>query len=105
MPSLELGDARLRAWIGRAKAPDIVADSCGNAGIIVGAVTLSRPGKNLPYGDGFCQSLRFGFKGAMVSRGECRSRLDVKARSLHGVACYATPLSRNRRVDAWLGSK
>jgi 2-keto-4-pentenoate hydratase len=36
MPSLELGDSRMRAWIGRAKAPDIVADSCGNAGIIVG---------------------------------------------------------------------
>jgi 2-keto-4-pentenoate hydratase len=36
MPSLELGDARMRAWIGRAQAPDIVADSCGNAGIIVG---------------------------------------------------------------------
>ena len=36
MPSLELGDARMRAWIGRARAPDIVADSCGNAGIIVG---------------------------------------------------------------------
>ena len=36
MPSLELGDARMRAWIGRAKVPDIVADSCGNAGIIVG---------------------------------------------------------------------
>jgi 2-keto-4-pentenoate hydratase len=36
MPSLELGDSRMRAWIGRAKAPDIIADSCGNAGIIVG---------------------------------------------------------------------
>src|SRR5215471_17247295 len=36
MPSLELGDARMRAWIGRAQAPDIVADSCGNAGLIVG---------------------------------------------------------------------
>jgi len=36
MPSLELGDSRMRAWIGRAKLPDIVADSCGNAGIIVG---------------------------------------------------------------------
>src|SRR5262245_11621981 len=36
MPSLELGDSRMRAWIGRAKAPDILADSCGTAGIIVG---------------------------------------------------------------------
>jgi 2-keto-4-pentenoate hydratase len=36
MPSLELGDSRMRAWIGRAKAPDIVADSCGTAGIILG---------------------------------------------------------------------
>jgi len=36
MPSLELGDARMRAWIGRAQAPDIVADSCAHAGIIVG---------------------------------------------------------------------
>ena len=36
MPSLELGDSRMRAWIGRAKASDIIADSCGSAGIIVG---------------------------------------------------------------------
>jgi len=36
MPSLEIGDSRMRAWIGRAKVLDIVADSCGNAGIIVG---------------------------------------------------------------------
>lgn len=36
MPSLELGDARMHNWIGRATMPDIVADSCGNAGIIVG---------------------------------------------------------------------
>jgi 2-keto-4-pentenoate hydratase len=36
MPSLELGDSRIRNWIGRAKAPDILADSCGTAGIIVG---------------------------------------------------------------------
>ena len=36
MPSLELGDARMRAWIGRAQASDIVADSCGSAGLIVG---------------------------------------------------------------------
>ena len=42
MPSLELGDSRLRAWIGRAKAPDIVADSCGTAGIILGAIEPER---------------------------------------------------------------
>jgi 2-keto-4-pentenoate hydratase len=36
MPSLELGDSRMRAWIGRAKAPDIIADSCGTSGIILG---------------------------------------------------------------------
>ena len=36
MPSLEIADSRIRDWIGRAKAPDIIADSCGNAGIVVG---------------------------------------------------------------------
>ena len=36
MPSLELGDSRMRDWIGRAKVADILADSCGTAGIIVG---------------------------------------------------------------------
>lgn len=36
MPSLELGDARMRNWIGRATAADILADSCGSAGIILG---------------------------------------------------------------------
>src|SRR5262245_42568213 len=36
MPSLELGDSRMRNWIGRAKLADILADSCGTAGIIVG---------------------------------------------------------------------
>jgi 2-keto-4-pentenoate hydratase len=36
MPSLEISDSRLRDWIGRAKLPDILADSCGTAGIIVG---------------------------------------------------------------------
>ena len=36
MPSLELGDSRMRNWIGRAKLSDILADSCGTAGIIVG---------------------------------------------------------------------
>jgi 2-keto-4-pentenoate hydratase len=41
MPALELADSRLRDWIGRAKASDIVADSCGNAGIVVGAALHS----------------------------------------------------------------
>ena len=36
MPSLEIADSRMRDWIGRATAADILADSCGNAGIIVG---------------------------------------------------------------------
>ncbi len=36
MPSVELGDSRMRDWIGRATAADILADSCGGAGIIVG---------------------------------------------------------------------
>ncbi len=36
MPSLEIGDSRLRDWIGRAQVADILADSCGSAGIIVG---------------------------------------------------------------------
>lgn len=36
MPSLELGDSRMRNWIGRATVADILADSCGTAGIIVG---------------------------------------------------------------------
>ncbi|MDE0206230.1 MAG: 2-keto-4-pentenoate hydratase [Candidatus Tectomicrobia bacterium] len=36
MPSLELGDSRMRNWIGRAKVADILADSCGTAGIVVG---------------------------------------------------------------------
>lgn len=39
MPSVELGDSRMRNWIGRATAADILADSCGNAGIIVGGGT------------------------------------------------------------------
>jgi 2-keto-4-pentenoate hydratase len=49
MPSLELGDARMRAWIGRAKAPDIVADSCGSAGIIVGGELHSLQDFDLRY--------------------------------------------------------
>ncbi len=49
MPSLELGDARMRAWIGRAQAPDIVADSCGNAGIIVGGELHSLKNFDLRY--------------------------------------------------------
>jgi len=49
MPSLELGDARMRAWIGRAQAPDIVADSCGNAGIIVGGELHSLNNFDLRY--------------------------------------------------------
>ncbi len=36
MPSLEIGDSRLLDWIGRAQVADILADSCGSAGIIVG---------------------------------------------------------------------
>jgi len=36
MPSLEIGDSRMRNWIGRAGLPDILADSCGNSGLIVG---------------------------------------------------------------------
>jgi 2-keto-4-pentenoate hydratase len=42
MPALEIADSRLRNWIGRAKASDIVADSCGNAGLVVGG-TLHAP--------------------------------------------------------------
>ncbi len=49
MPSLELGDARMRAWIGRAKVPDILADSCGGAGIIVGGELHSLQGFDLRY--------------------------------------------------------
>jgi 2-keto-4-pentenoate hydratase len=36
MPALEIADSRLRDWIGRAKACDVVADSCANAGVVVG---------------------------------------------------------------------
>jgi len=41
MPALEIADSRLRDWIGRATAPDIVADSCGNAGIVLGTELCS----------------------------------------------------------------
>lgn len=40
MPALELGDSRMRDWIGRAKACDILADSCGNAGVICGGTLV-----------------------------------------------------------------
>ncbi len=36
MPSLELGDSRMLNWMGRATAADILANSCGSSGIIVG---------------------------------------------------------------------
>jgi 2-keto-4-pentenoate hydratase len=36
MPSVELGDSRMRNWIGRATAADILADSCGSSGMIMG---------------------------------------------------------------------
>ena len=36
MPAFELADCRMRDWIGRAKAADILADSCANVGSIVG---------------------------------------------------------------------
>jgi 2-keto-4-pentenoate hydratase len=36
MPALEIADSRLRDWIGRATAADMVADSCSNAGLVVG---------------------------------------------------------------------
>jgi len=36
VPSLEIADSRMRDWIGRATVADIIADSCGNAGIILG---------------------------------------------------------------------
>jgi 2-keto-4-pentenoate hydratase len=49
MPSLELGDSRMRAWIGRAKVSDILADSCGTAGIIVGGELHSLQGFDLRY--------------------------------------------------------
>lgn len=49
MPSLELGDSRMRNWIGRAQLPDVLADSCGNAGIIVGGELHSLQNFDLRY--------------------------------------------------------
>jgi 2-keto-4-pentenoate hydratase len=49
MPSLEIGDSRMRDWIGRAKVSDILADSCGNAGIIVGGELHSLQAFDLRY--------------------------------------------------------
>lgn len=49
MPSLELGDARMRAWIGRATVADILADSCGTSGIIVGGGLHSLANFDLRY--------------------------------------------------------
>lgn len=49
MPSLEVGDSRLRDWIGRASVADILADSCGNAGIVVGGELHSLQGFDLRY--------------------------------------------------------
>jgi 2-keto-4-pentenoate hydratase len=49
MPSLEIGDSRMRDWIGRATVADILADSCGNAGIIVGGELHSLQGFDLRY--------------------------------------------------------
>ncbi len=46
-PSLEIADSRLRDWIGRATGADIVADSCGHAGIIVGGRLQSLGGFDL----------------------------------------------------------
>jgi 2-keto-4-pentenoate hydratase len=49
MPSLEIGDSRMRDWIGRATVADILADSCGNAGLIVGGELHSLQGFDLRY--------------------------------------------------------
>ena len=49
MPSLELGDSRMRDWIGRATVADILADSCGTAGIIVGGELHSARGFDMRY--------------------------------------------------------
>ena len=49
MPSLELGDSRMRDWIGRATAADILADSCGSVGIIVGGELHALRGFDLRY--------------------------------------------------------
>jgi 2-keto-4-pentenoate hydratase len=49
MPLLEIGDSRMRDWIGRATVADILADSCGNAGIIVGGELHSLQSFDLRY--------------------------------------------------------
>lgn len=49
MPSLELGDSRMRNWIGRATAADILADSCGSAGIVVGGELHTVRGFDMRY--------------------------------------------------------
>ena len=49
MPSLEIGDSRMRAWIGRATVADILADSCGTAGIIMGGELHSLQSFDLRY--------------------------------------------------------
>jgi 2-keto-4-pentenoate hydratase len=49
MPSLEIGDSRIRDWIGRAKVADILADSCATAGIIVGGELHSLQAFDLRY--------------------------------------------------------
>jgi 2-keto-4-pentenoate hydratase len=49
MPSLEIGDSRMRDWIGRAQVADILADSCGAAGIIVGGELHALQGFDLRY--------------------------------------------------------
>lgn len=49
MPALEVGDSRMRDWIGRATVADILADSCGNAGLIVGGELHSLQGFDLRY--------------------------------------------------------
>lgn len=49
MPSLEIGDSRMRDWIGRATLADILADSCGNAGVMVGGELHTLHGLDLRY--------------------------------------------------------
>ncbi len=49
MPSLEIGDSRMRDWIGRATVADILADSCGHAGLIVGGELHTLQGFDLRY--------------------------------------------------------
>ena len=49
IPSLEIGDSRMRDWIGRATVADILADSCGHAGLIVGGELHALQGFDLRY--------------------------------------------------------